>query len=148
MNRQLKKSLLVAACVAVAACSVSDRLAAADWLQFRGNRANSVAGSESLPTELSGRNMAWKVELPGRGLSGPIVVGDRVFVTASSGYTEGRLHVLSFDAATGKMQWSQQNVRCDANAGKRWPTRVCLLLQQRFDLHRPRWQLAMVSGAG
>jgi outer membrane protein assembly factor BamB len=108
MNRQLKKSLLVAACVAVAACSVSDRLAAADWLQFRGNRANSVAGSESLPTELSGRNMAWKVELPGRGLSGPIVVGDRVFVTASSGYTEGRLHVLSFDAATGKMQWERQ----------------------------------------
>jgi outer membrane protein assembly factor BamB len=81
---------------------------AGDWRQFRGNLVNSVASGESLPTELSGRTIAWKVELPGRGLSGPIAVGDRLLVTASSGYTQERLHILSFDAATGQLLWERQ----------------------------------------
>ena len=58
---------------------------AGDWRQFRGNAADSVAAGESLPTELSGSTIAWKSELPGRGLSGPIIVNDRVFLSASSG---------------------------------------------------------------
>ena len=81
---------------------------AADWRQFRGNAANSVAAGESLPTELSGDTIAWKSRLPGRGLSGPIVVGEQVFVSASSGYTQDRLHVISIDAATGKQQWERE----------------------------------------
>ena len=81
---------------------------AGDWRQFRGNAVNSVAIDETLPTELSGRNVSWKVELPGRGLSGPIAVGDQVLLTASSGYMQDRLHVLSFDAATGQLQWERQ----------------------------------------
>ena len=81
---------------------------AADWRQFRGNAANSVAAGESLPTELSGDTIAWKTELPGRGLSGPIVVGEQVFVSASSGYTQDRLHIISIDVATGKQKWERQ----------------------------------------
>lgn len=81
---------------------------AADWKQFRGNLANSIAVGESLPTELSGGSISWKVELPGRGLSGPIVVGDQVILTASSGYNEDRLHVMSFDSETGERQWERQ----------------------------------------
>ncbi len=81
---------------------------AADWRQFRGNDANSVAAGESLPTELSGDTIAWKTELPGRGLSGPIVIGEQVFVSASSGYTQDRLHVISIDVVTGKQQWERQ----------------------------------------
>ena len=79
-----------------------------DWRQFRGNAANSVATGEKLPTELSGGSVAWKVELPGRGLSGPIAVGEQILVTASSGYTQERLHVMSFDAETGEQQWERQ----------------------------------------
>lgn len=86
----------------------SSSAVAGDWRQFRGNAANSVAVNENLPTELSGRTIAWKVELPGRGLSSPIVVGSQVMLTASSGYAQDRLHVLSFDAATGKLQWERQ----------------------------------------
>lgn len=81
---------------------------AGDWRQFRGNAANSLATGEQLPTELSGRSIAWKVELPGRGLSGPIAVGDQILLTASSGYTQERLHILSFDAATGELLWERQ----------------------------------------
>lgn len=81
---------------------------AGDWRQFRGNAANSVASGEKLPVELSGGSIAWKVELPGRGLSGPIAVRQQVILTASSGYTEERLHVLSFDSETGELQWERQ----------------------------------------
>jgi outer membrane protein assembly factor BamB len=50
---------------------------------------------------------AWKVELPGRGLSSPIVVGDRVFLTASSGPKQETLHVIAYDGKTGKRHWEK-----------------------------------------
>ncbi|MFY9253461.1 MAG: PQQ-binding-like beta-propeller repeat protein [Fuerstiella sp.] len=81
---------------------------AEDWRQFRGNQGNSIATGENLPTELSGGSIAWKVELPGRGVSSPIAVKDQILLTASSGYDEDRLHVMSFDAATGELQWDRQ----------------------------------------
>ncbi len=92
----------------VLCCTVSVPLIASDWKQFRGNDANSVAAGESLPTELSGSTIAWKTPLPGRGLSGPIVVGDKVFVSCSSGYTQDRLHVMCLDAAKGEKLWERQ----------------------------------------
>ncbi|MEP3482353.1 MAG: PQQ-binding-like beta-propeller repeat protein [Fuerstiella sp.] len=81
---------------------------AEDWKQFRGNLANSVANDANLPTELSGDSIAWEVDLPGRGVSSPIVVGEQVILTASSGYADDRLHVLSFDSETGERQWERQ----------------------------------------
>lgn len=83
-------------------------LSAADWRQFRGTSTDSVAVGETLPTELSGNAVDWQIELPGRGLSGPIVVGDQVVITASSGYHDNRLHVMSLDAASGEQRWERQ----------------------------------------
>ncbi|MEM1068075.1 MAG: PQQ-binding-like beta-propeller repeat protein [Planctomycetota bacterium] len=109
MNSLIKPSTSVAL-VAIAGVLASQPTTsfAADWLQFRGNSATSVANEETLPTELSGTNIAWQIELPGRGVSGPIVVGDQVIVTASSGYSDDRLHVISYDAASGKLAWQRQ----------------------------------------
>ncbi len=81
----------------------------ADWRQFRGTNSNSVSTQRNLPKTFGdGKNVAWKAPLPGRGPSGPIVVGNRVVVTASSGFRGDRLHVLSFDTQTGKLQWERQ----------------------------------------
>src|SRR5262249_46875116 len=52
-------------------------------------------------------DIAWKVDLPGRGLSSPVVSGNRVFLTASSGAKQNHLHVLAFDAADGKKLWER-----------------------------------------
>lgn len=84
---------------------------AADWLQFRGSDNNPVAAEQKLPTKFgdADSNIAWKVPLVGDGVSGPIVVGDRVFVTASSGAVQqDRLHVLAFDERNGKQLWHRQ----------------------------------------
>jgi outer membrane protein assembly factor BamB len=82
----------------------------ADWLQFRGSENNPVAADQKLPTKFSDtENVVWKSPLSGRGVSGPIVVGDRIFLTASSGpVVEDRLHVLAFDAKSGKQLWHRQ----------------------------------------
>ncbi len=83
---------------------------AADWLQFRGSENRSVADTAKVPLEFSEeKNIAWKSPLIGKGVSGPIVVGKKVFVTASSGsVVQDRLHVLCFDTASGKQLWHRQ----------------------------------------
>src|SRR5262245_8019049 len=84
---------------------------AADWAQFRGPDGAGFAPMSSLPLSFdikTKKNVAWEAELPGRGPASPIVVGDRVFVTASSGPRQDKLHVLAFDTKTGKQLWHRQ----------------------------------------
>ncbi|MCA9097060.1 MAG: PQQ-binding-like beta-propeller repeat protein [Planctomycetaceae bacterium] len=84
-------------------------LSADDWLQFRGNDSSGVSRETDLPTDLAKpESLKWKSPLPGRGLSGPIVIGDRIFLTASSGYRDDNLQTLAFDAATGAEIWNRQ----------------------------------------
>jgi outer membrane protein assembly factor BamB len=86
-------------------------LQADDWPQFRGAQSNCVARGNQPPSEWSdadGKNIAWKVKLPGKGPSSPIVVGGKVIVTASSGVNQDRLHVLCFDVADGRQLWERQ----------------------------------------
>lgn len=92
----------------------------ADWTQFRGPGGTGVSDEKGLPVEWSlrrdkgsdkvaeSKNVRWTADLPGRGLASPIVVGNRVFVTACSGYLQTRLHVLCFDALSGKKLWERQ----------------------------------------
>ena len=84
-------------------------LTGADWRQFRGNDVAGVAIHDEVPATWSAaENVAWKAELLGRGLSGPIVVDCRVYLTASSGFTQNRLHVLCFDQKSGAKLWERQ----------------------------------------
>ena len=46
--------------------------------------------------------------MPGEGISSPIIIGDRVFVTCSSGLKQQRLHVICFNAADGSKRWERQ----------------------------------------
>ena len=86
-----------------------------DWPQFRGP-GNSASSDADVPLTWSEtENVAWKTPLPGGGSSSPLLVGDRIYLTAFSGYgfsleepgnrDDLRLHVLSFDRATGKPLW-------------------------------------------
>jgi outer membrane protein assembly factor BamB len=84
-------------------------LTGADWLQFRSADTTGIAQGPTPPVSWSeDENVAWKAELPGRGLSGAIVIGDRVVVTASSGFEQDRLHVLCFSDKTGEKLWERQ----------------------------------------
>jgi outer membrane protein assembly factor BamB len=84
---------------------------AADWPQFRGPNGSAFTTESGLPVRWSAtENIRWKAHLPGRGLSSPVIAGDRVYVTACSAYQQRRLHVLCFHPADGKKLWERQFV--------------------------------------
>lgn len=71
------------AIVAVAAGSHLDASSEGEkyWPQWRGPYATGVSRQADPPTEWSEtRNIRWKVEIPGRGSSSPIVWGDRLYL--------------------------------------------------------------------
>jgi outer membrane protein assembly factor BamB len=102
----------------------------ANWPQFRGPGAMGVADHPNLPDHWgTNQNVAWKIEIPGRGWSSPIVWGDRVFVTTvvSEGEVEPAKKglyfggerqeipkathhwlVLGYDLKSGRELWRQE----------------------------------------
>jgi outer membrane protein assembly factor BamB len=82
--------------------------AAGDWPQFRGPNASGTADEKGLPVEFGpSKNVVWKTALPG-GHSSPILVGDRIFVTAFEGK---KLLTICLDRATGKVLWRREAPR-------------------------------------
>jgi outer membrane protein assembly factor BamB len=95
------------------------------WPQWRGPHATGVSRHADPPVEWSeARNIRWKVELPGRGSSSPVVWGDRLFVvTAVPVAVDGaaqhlplgtieprgvhRFVVLALDRANGQVIWER-----------------------------------------
>ncbi len=70
------------------------------WMQWRGPLANGVGPHADPPVEWSEtKNIRWKVELPGKGHSSPIVFGDRVIVMAAAPVGEAQKAV--HDSAPG-----------------------------------------------
>jgi outer membrane protein assembly factor BamB len=71
--------LLIVAGLAPRALIAADE----NWPQFRGPQARGVAENPGLPDTWSAtENLAWKVAIPGRGWSSPIVWGERIFLTS------------------------------------------------------------------
>ncbi|MDA1313330.1 MAG: PQQ-binding-like beta-propeller repeat protein [Acidobacteria bacterium] len=75
----------------------------ADWTQFRGSDGSGLCPScGQLPTEFGPqKNVLWKTELP-VGKSSPVLVGDRIFLTASEG---DDLITIGLSRSSGKVQW-------------------------------------------
>lgn len=74
----------------------------AQWSQFRGPNGSGVDSSAGYLVEFSPtKNMAWKATIP-YGQSSPIVVGTRLYGTASEGE---RLITFCFDTRTGRELW-------------------------------------------
>jgi outer membrane protein assembly factor BamB len=80
-------------------------LCGADWPQFRGPNGSGLCPScGQLPTNFGPqKNVLWKTELPA-GKSSPILVGDRIFLTASGG---DDLITICLSRTTGKVEWRQ-----------------------------------------
>jgi outer membrane protein assembly factor BamB len=78
---------------------------AADWPQFRGPDSTAVAPDAELPAQ---PKIDWRIPLPGRGLASPIIVGDRVYVSCSSGPTQERLHLICLSTTDGAAAWERQ----------------------------------------
>lgn len=81
MNMQLNR-LAVVICFAISGCAAFP--ARADWPAFRGPNRDGIVRNRDLPTAWSpSTNIGWRTELPGQGWSSPVVVGDRIYLTAA-----------------------------------------------------------------
>lgn len=80
-----------------------------DWPFWRGPMRDGTAdANQSPPTEFSEtENVLWVADVPGRGLSSPTVVGQRVFLTTADEST-GAQSVLCYARDTGDLLWDKQ----------------------------------------
>jgi len=77
----------------------------AQWARFRGPNGSGVDLSVGYPVEFSPtKNVAWKTPVP-YGQSSPVVVGSRLYGTASQG---DRLITFCLDTRTGRPLWSRE----------------------------------------
>ena len=80
-------------------------LLAEEWPSWRGPGQNGVASSQPFPLQWSKtENVAWVVDLPGKGASTPVVVKGHIIVTAG---VDGKNLALSYDTQ-GKPEWSRE----------------------------------------
>jgi outer membrane protein assembly factor BamB len=78
----------VKARAAVALCGVALGIAVAsaddEWPRFRGSNGGVAADHPSLPDQWGpAQNIVWKIDVPGRSWSSPVIWGDHVFVTTA-----------------------------------------------------------------
>ncbi len=94
-------------------CSASR---AENWPHWRGPTGNGAAEKASPPVEWSDtKNVKWKVEIPGSGLSSPIVWNDKVFVTTAvpvagqnaAGLPTLEFKVFCFNRDNGGLIWQK-----------------------------------------
>ena len=95
-----------------------------EWAQYRGYQASGSASHSPTPTEWdveSGKNVAWQTEVPGLGLSAPIVWGDRLYVTTAVAEEATELDITRTGAPgsaadVGVQQW--RLLAIDKSSGK------------------------------
>src|SRR5581483_4167297 len=123
----------------IATCTLAALSADNSWPQFRGAHGGVAADDPSLPdTWDTTKNVAWKVDVPGRSWSSPVVWGDHIFVTTAINTVEAetllpvsayvsrsnggsmsfrdvttptaphRWMLYDFDFKTGKIRWERE----------------------------------------
>ncbi|MFZ9856292.1 MAG: PQQ-binding-like beta-propeller repeat protein [Limisphaerales bacterium] len=72
-----------------------------DWTNWRGPTRQGSTASTRTPTRWSASDVRWKLPLPGKGTSTPIVSGDRIYLTSPA---DGEDAVLSV-TPSGEVSW-------------------------------------------
>jgi outer membrane protein assembly factor BamB len=92
--------------------SASDAVRDRFWPEWRGPLATGEGPQANPPLEWSEeKNIRWKVEIPGRGKSSPVVWGDLVFLTAAIPSPNAPsvllFTALAYSRADGKLRWQR-----------------------------------------
>ena len=69
-------------------------------------RHGHFLGGKSTRRTHAKKHKAWSVDLELR-TSSPIIIGDKLFLTASKNSNQNKLHVLCFDASSGAKHWER-----------------------------------------
>ena len=109
-----------------------------EWPQFRGPKSGVAADDPALPDTWSATtNVAWKIDMPGRGWSSPVVSGDHVFITAAvntKGSEESLKPVPSYTPRSFGGPMSGQDIATSTDP-HRW-----VLYDVDFNTGKIRWE--------
>lgn len=76
-----------------------------NWPMWRGPNNDGISSEKNLPVKWSAtENIAWKLPMPGRSGSTPIIWGDRIFLTTGVG---DNIELWCVDRKSGKPLWKQ-----------------------------------------
>src|SRR4051812_27728364 len=100
-------------CIAAAAAALplSSAFADGNWPQWRGPNGNGFVEAKNLPTEwdaASGKNIIWKLDLPGKGAATPAVWGDKVFILTPEGEKGDDVFLWCVGLGDGKLVWKNK----------------------------------------
>lgn len=94
--------------LAISLILISAYTYAEDWPCWRGPRNDGTSQEAKLPLRWSAtENIAWRVPIPGKGHSSPIVWGDRIFVTTCI-ENEGLRLLLCLSRHDGRLLWQRE----------------------------------------
>ena len=96
---------------AFALAFITAHAADADWPQFRGPGGQGLSDAKGVPTEWSDtQHIAWKVEVPGKGWSSPVLSHGRLYLTTAVGDNASgvTLRALCLDATDGHTLWDTE----------------------------------------
>ena len=112
-----------------------EAVTANEWPQWRGPFNNGMAVGDA-PVQWDANDVRWRLEIPGRGHSTPVVAGNRMFLTTAiptgKGRTpttagpagggadaglEHRFDILAIDRTTGKLLWQRTAIVATPHEG-------------------------------
>jgi outer membrane protein assembly factor BamB len=104
-----RPATLVSLCLTLYLAGLNATTLAENWPGWRGPRGDGSSLELKTPTRwggADGTNIAWKVEIPGRGHASPIVWQDRLFLVSCPEDCQQRV-LLCLDARSGKTLWQR-----------------------------------------
>ncbi|HEX6736629.1 MAG TPA: PQQ-binding-like beta-propeller repeat protein [Vicinamibacteria bacterium] len=103
MRQPISLPTSVAAALLLAAAV--PQAAAENWPQWRGPNLDGTSREKDLPLKWTAQeNVAWKLALPDRSGSTPIIWGDRIFLNVAEG---DELQLWCVDRKEGKLRWKK-----------------------------------------
>lgn len=84
---------------------------AQNWPNWRGPNGDGTSLETNLPTRWDSiTNVVWKVAVPGKGYSSPVIWKDKLFFTSALSGTQEKV-LLCYDCNSGKLLWQRTVIR-------------------------------------
>ena len=123
-----------------------------DWPQFRGPNGQGHSDEQGLPLNWSETtNVRWKVAIPGKGWSSPVVQGDRIWLTTAT--EEGKsLRAISVDRNSGAILQNVEVFRLKsaklANSKNSFASPTAVIDGDRIYVHFGSYGTACITQSG
>ena len=78
-----------------------------EWTRFRGPNGTGLSDAKSIPATWTEADYRWKIKLPGKGHSSPVIWGDKLFVLSADPASAQR-YVLCIHTDSGQLLWQKE----------------------------------------